>query len=100
MTVPKYIITKLYFGKNDDVTPIIITKEMFAAQEGLVPVGENSEWIEHDDEIECSNCGNCFDKEEDGEWALEYKYCPECGARMKRVRQGFWATLADDDDSM
>lgn len=98
MTVPKYIITKLYFGKNDDVTPIIITKEMFAAEEGLVPVDEHTDFIDHDDEVECTNCGFFFDKEEYGDYPLEFKYCPECGAKVGRVRNGFWATLDDDDD--
>ena len=98
MTVPKYIINQLYFDKNDNVHAIVITKEMFAAEEGLVPVDEHTVFTDHDDEVVCGHCGFGFLKEEYGDYPLEFKFCPECGAKVDQVKVGFWATLVEDED--
>ena len=49
----------------------------------------NGEWLRSDDDwdslttIQCSSCGEewCFETDDDVS-LLNYKYCPNCGARM------------------
>ena len=43
-----------------------------------------AEWKTDADGCWCSNCESYFFNDEDGEFVVQYDYCPDCGASMKR----------------
>lgn len=80
MVIPKYFIYRVYTTK-ETLTLEPITRETFAAKEGLVTVLP-AKWEIYDDGVACSHCDSFFFKEDGADLVREFNYCPECGAHI------------------
>lgn len=74
--------------KMDIRPPFAVVRDFPAADVAPVVHGKNITEMHPSDEFVCSECGIditdfCrYDPEEDATYEYEFKYCPNCGAKM------------------
>ena len=85
MRIPKYFIYRVRIenkGSGDVLTVQPITREEFAAAEGLVAV-DSAKWVVCSDGVYCSRCESFFFNVEGAEIVREFDYCPACGVHVE-----------------
>lgn len=82
-TAIDYLLDDLYDLENTDCVDKEFIEEGLKRVPSVQPEQKTGRWIpsKYTDTVLCSECGKCYGD--------EYRYCPNCGAKMKKESEDY-----------